>query len=120
MFKLLVPAVAVVAFSFAGLGAEQAEAGGFHFSSGRVHVDVGTPHRSYYVQPSYSSYYYQSIPRSSYYGGGYGWGGGPSCYNQGHYDYHAPSYQWHGNHFDYMPGHYDYHQGGHHGGNHHP
>src|SRR3972149_3362898 len=61
----------------AGTSAPSAQAQGFHFGVGGVHVDVGNP-RGYYG--NYSHYYggcggYGSYPYTTYYGGDGGWGG---------------------------------------------
>ncbi len=102
MKTYLMAAAAAVALCFVA-GAEKAEAAGFHFSNGRVHVDIGNPHGRW--------------------GGGYrgGWGGHGHGGHGGHgrwhdtthYDYHAPSLRWHGDHVDFVPGHYDLHRTGH-------
>ena len=111
MYKLILPAAAILAFTFLGANGDTAQAKhrGFHFSSGGVHVDIGNPHRTYYGGGwggyGHSAYY----PSHSY------------CWHQpahtwhdtSHWDYHGPSLQWHGNHYDYVPGHYDWHQDGH-------
>ncbi|QDU58092.1 hypothetical protein [Aeoliella mucimassa] len=119
MYKFVLPAAAFVALAFTGITADSADAKGFHFSTGRVHVDVGNPHarHTYYggygggfASPGYSQGCYYPNPGWNH---GGGWGGAHSWHDNSHWDYHAPSLQWHGNHFDYMPGHYDYHQQGH-------
>lgn len=121
MTKYLVAATAAVALCFVA-GAEQAEARGFHFQSGRVHVDVGNPHRSFYGGGrSYGGGYGHTVGygnrgyNQSFYRGahGGGHGGHGAWHNTSHYDWHAPSLRRHGNHFDLVPGHYDYHRTGH-------
>lgn len=115
MTKHLVAAAAAVALCFVA-GADTAEARGFHFQSGGVHVDVGRPHRSfnsggYYGGRQVVGYGNRGYGRTVGYGGtGYGH---RSWHNTSHYDYHGPSLQRHGNHFDVVPGHYDLHRSGH-------
>lgn len=72
----------------------------------------------YYENYSYPSYYYDSYPRSGFYGGwGWGWGGGWNDHHRWdgghHHDHH--SHQHHGG--KHHGG--KHHGGGHHGGGHH-
>jgi len=94
MKNLIFPAVALLALGFAFASADTAEARGFHFQRGGVHLDVGYP-------TSYSN---------SYWGGGFGHS---HWQNTTHLDYHPGGYVPHGNHLDYQPGHYDVHRSGH-------
>ncbi len=119
MSKLILPAAALFALTFAFASADQAEARGFHFSNGRVHVDVGSPHRSY---GSYYNSYHGGRNYSNHYRVGYGSHynnhsrvgyGGHSWHDTSHYDWHPTEYRRHGNHVDVTPGHYDWHQTGH-------
>lgn len=121
MTKHLVAATAAVALCFVA-GAESAEARGFHFQSGRVHVDVGNPHRAYYGGQTnrYRGYNHtvgygnRGYQQRSFYGGGNGGHGRHGGWHDtSHYDWHGPSLQRHGNHFDLVPGHYDFHRTGH-------
>ncbi|MGL4514712.1 MAG: hypothetical protein ACRCT8_16615 [Lacipirellulaceae bacterium] len=127
MSKHLLAAAAAAALFFV-VGTERASAQGVHFSSGRVHVDVGNPHGhgyGFHRSPAYGRRVVVGYPG---YGGGYGspyghrrvvgYGGhghhGRSVWHDtSHYDWHGPSLQPHGNHFDYVPGHYDFHRDGH-------
>lgn len=109
MYKLLLPAIAVLAFTFTGTSADTADAQGFAFSNGRVQVAIGNPHRV--------NYGYVGNAYPAWGGGchspGWGWGGGHSWHDTSHYDWHPTEYRWHGNHWDVQPGHWDFHRDGH-------
>ena len=89
--KKIIVAVAV-SFGLGSLGTSQAQAVGFHFRGGGVHVDVGhVQHRNYY-------------------------GGRHFYHNTSHYDYHPGRYVRHRSHYDYhRTGYYDYYRGNHYG-----
>ncbi|MGI9457656.1 MAG: hypothetical protein ACR2NU_13915 [Aeoliella sp.] len=97
MSKYFLTAAAAIALTFTVASADNAEARGFHFVGGGVHIDVGNPH---------------------------GFHGGHGCHypsfwnnhvwhRTGHWDYHPTEYRWHGNHWDVTPGHYDWHDTSH-------
>lgn len=120
MTKLILPAAALFALTFAFATADTAEARGFHFSTGRVHVDVGNPHggghHGNHGNHGYNGNYSQTVhrafyPQQTYWGGG--WGGAHQWHDTSHYDYHPTQYRWHNGHIDVTPGHYDWHQTGH-------
>lgn len=112
--------VAVITLLVASSFATSANAQGFHFGGGGVHVDVGYPH-SYYG--NYGSYYsgyggggcgyggYGGYPYTANYGGG--WGGHAHWHDTTHLDYHPGEFVRHRNHHHYVPGHYDVHEDGH-------
>lgn len=106
-------AVVLAMSSFAG-GANDAQAQGIHFGSGRVHVDIGNPHGGWYGG-AYNRHYGGGHRQHSYYRGGHGghYGGNHYWHDTSHYDYHPGGFQRHYDHYDYVPGHYDYHQTGH-------
>lgn len=111
MYKLIIPAAAIVAFTFLGAGADTADAKGFHFRSGSVHVDIGNPHRTYYG----SSIGHPGHGHRAYYPSqSWGWHQpAHTWHDTSHWDYNPPQLLWHGNHYDYIPGHYNWHQDGH-------
>ena len=117
----LTAACLLITLLIASALATTAPAQGFHFNSGGVHVDIGSPHRYY---SNYGGYYpglnqgcgYGNYPYTTYYGGGYGggWGGGRAVWHDTtHLDYHPAELIRHRNHYHYQPGHYDVHEDGH-------
>ena len=103
MKNSMLAAVALFALLLLGANAPDANAQGFHFGGGGVHVDVGNPHGGY-------GYY----PYTTYWGGGWGGCGGNAYWHDTtHLDYHPGEYVRHRNHYDYIPGHYDVHSDGH-------
>jgi hypothetical protein len=114
-----------VTFLIASALATAAPAQGFHFGSGGVHVDIGSPHRYY---GNYGNYYgglnqgcgYGNYSYATNYGGGYGvgygvgYGGGQAYWHDTtHLDYHPAELVRHRNHYHYQPGQYDVHVDGH-------
>ena len=115
--KTLLATIAAIGI-WATTGSE-AQAQGAHFRVGRVHVDVGHPHRGYYGGHAhryshygiYGGYYAQ--PYQAHYRGYHGGYGHSHWHDTSHYDYHPGGYVRHYDHYDYVPGHYDYHHEGH-------
>jgi hypothetical protein len=109
MTKYILTIAAMFALLLFGGGAKEANAQGFHFVGGGVHIDVGNPHGGY----GHYGYY----PQTSYWGGGKvvygGWGGHLHWHDTTHLDYHPGGYVRHRNHYHYVPGHYDVHEDGH-------
>jgi len=117
MKKVTLAIAAGTALALACVGTSEADAQGFHFRSGAMHIDVGNAHHGrsgYYGRRNYGNYgsYGRVQFGRIHYGGHYG------GHNTGHYDWHPPSLQPHNNHLDYVPGHYDFHRGGHHNSGH--
>ncbi|HRX80733.1 MAG TPA: hypothetical protein P5307_16805 [Pirellulaceae bacterium] len=110
MKKLVLAFGAVIGLGLVGMGTAEVQAAspfGLHFGNGRVHVDIGNPHRGY-------SSYYRGNVYGGHYGGHYGGGRGHYDYHDTtHYDWHPGQYYRHGGHYDYVPGHYDLHRSGH-------
>ena len=105
--KYLISAVAVLAMGFVLASVQMAQAQGFHFGGGGVHVDAASSYGSY--GSGYGCY-----PQTTYYGGGWGgWGGHSDWHNTTHVDYHRGGYVPHYGHLDYSPGHFDSHSSGH-------
>ncbi len=102
--KYLISAVAVPAMVFVLASVQMAQAQGFHFGGGGVHVDAS----SYYG--SYGSGY-GCYPQTTYYGGG--WGGHSDWHNTTHVDYHRGGYVPLYGYLHYSPGHFDSHSSGH-------
>jgi len=112
MYKLILPAAALLAMTFTFASADTAEARGFHFNNGRVHVDIGNPHGFHNGHAGhgfhggvshtigYRGFYQPYVPSHTW-------------HDTSHWDYHPTEYRWHGNHWDVQPGHYDWHQEGH-------
>jgi hypothetical protein len=110
----------VVLFSLllAGSITKDANAQGFHFGGGGVHIDVGNPHNYY---GNYGGYYGGGCgyggyggytPYTTNYGGR--WGGGHAHWHDTtHLDYHPGEFVRHRGHYHYVPGHYDVHEDGH-------
>jgi hypothetical protein len=109
----LVTAVTLlITLLFVVASAPKAEAQGFHFGAGGVHVDVGNPHGYYGGYGAYGHCGgYGSYPYTTYYGGG--WGGHALWHDTTHLDYHPGEFVRHRNHYHYVPGHYDVHEDGH-------
>jgi hypothetical protein len=102
----------LIALALVSTSGPSAQAQGFHFGGGGVHVDVGNPHSYYGGYGGYGqSNCYGSYPYTSYYGGG--WGGHSDWHDTTHLDYHPGEYVRHRNHYHYVPGHYDVHEDGH-------
>ncbi len=102
MAKLTLTVTALFALCFVGIATQPADAQGFHFGGGGVHVDVGRPHGGH-------GYYRQT----QYQGGWNGRRGHSDWHDTTHYDYHPGTYVPHYGHYDYAPGHYDVHSSGH-------
>lgn len=109
MYKLILPAAALVAFAFCSVTTETAQAR--HFRHGGVSVSIGGGgfyggyNPGYY--PGGHGCHYPSNP-------GWGWNGpAHSWHDTSHWDYHPTEIRRHGNHFHVQPGHYDRHQSGH-------
>ena len=110
MYKIIVPAAALVAFTFFSTSTDTAQARGVHFRAGGIHVDVGHPHRGGFHRGHARSFGYNTYYPSNR---GWGWGSAHSWHDTSHWDYHPPQLVPHGNHFHVQPGHYDWHQDGH-------
>ena len=109
MKAYMLSVVTLLTILFIVANAPDAQAQGFHFGGGGVHVDVGNPHAYYGGYGCYGSY-----PYTTYYGGGWGgWGGHADWHDTTHLDYHPSEFVRHRNHFHYVPGHYDVHEDGH-------
>jgi hypothetical protein len=105
MTKKAFAVVALFSLFLLGVDVKNADAQGFHFGGGGVHIDVGYPHGGY---GCYSD--------AGYGGGwrGYGlWGGHSHWHDTTHLDYHPGGFVRHRNHYHYVPGHYDVHHDGH-------
>src|SRR5687767_1672434 len=112
MTKYLMPVPILVALIVVGVTAKEADAQGFHFRSGGIHVDVGRPHHGYHGRGLHGLHGYSRHG----YGrrGGYGaWGGDHYWHDTTHLDYHPGYVVPHYDHYDYVPGHYDVHRTGH-------
>ncbi|WP_425396165.1 hypothetical protein [Aeoliella sp.] len=105
MYKIILPAAALVAFTFLVASADTADAK--HFRRGGVSVTIG------HGGGFHGGYYPGGWGHGCHYGNGWGWGGGHSWHDTSHWDYHPPQLVPHGNHFHVQPGHWDWHQDGH-------
>ncbi len=100
MKKYVLTIAAIFALLFTTADAKTANAQGFHFGGGGVHVDVGYPHGGY-----------GHYPQTTHWGGG--WGGHSDWHDTTYLDYHPGGYERHYDHFNYAPGHYNVHSSGH-------
>jgi hypothetical protein len=123
----------VCAAAFVAVGsAETAQAQDVHLGVGRLHVDVGHPHRAHYGASGYGRYgyvkpkpftwntHYRHFSEAYDHGHGRyrsyyrpGVGSHHHWHDTTHYDYHPGGYVPHFNHYHYAPGHYDLHRSGH-------
>jgi len=117
MTKFTLSLAAATAMLFASPQAPEAEAQGIHFGLGRLHVDVGNPHRGFhsnYGRVYQPRRYARSVIYGDYGHGGFGHGRRTARYHDtSHFDYIPGHYVPHGNHFDYIPGRTVFHREGH-------
>lgn len=105
MEKLTLTVAALFALCFVGIAAELADAQGFHFGGGGMHVDVSQPYGGHGYYPQ--SYY----PHTPYWGGG--WSGYSGRHDTFYYDYYPRTIVPHSFHYDAAPAYYNVHSSGH-------